>query len=410
MNNWQKVKIGDFAKNVNKKCKDNFELPVVSVTKYKGIVPSLEYFKKQIYSKDLSNYKVIKRNQFAYATIHLDEGSIGYLNLFDEALLSPMYTVFEVDESEIDIIYLYNLLKSNNLMKKYQRLGLGSVDRRKSIKFSDFANIIIELPPFKIQKKIAHILSSVDKAIEKTDQIIEKTVLLKKGLMQELLTKGIGHTKFKKTKLGEIPEGWDIIRLSDIIKELKAGVSVNSENRSIQEGEFGILKTSSVTYGIFDPSQHKKIIEEDIKRALINPKKDHIIFSRMNTPLLVGASAYVNKDYPNLYLPDRLWQFELIDNCSIVTIWLSNYLNWDPTRDRIRELATGTSASMKNISKEKLMSFEIVLPNTEEQLKIESILTVIEEKVSLNKKVKVKLLTLKKGLMQDIFNQKVEIN
>ena len=62
--------------------------------------------------------------------------------------------------------------------------------------------------PLKEQQKIASILSNVDNLIQKTDQIIEQTQRLKKGLMQRLLTKGIGHTKFKKTELGEIPEEW----------------------------------------------------------------------------------------------------------------------------------------------------------------------------------------------------------
>ena len=70
--------------------------------------------------------------------------------------------------------------------------------------------LIFLYPPLKEQQKIASILSNVDELIQKTEQIIEQTQRLKKGLMQRLLTKGIGHTKFKKTELGEIPEEWKL--------------------------------------------------------------------------------------------------------------------------------------------------------------------------------------------------------
>ena len=69
---------------------------------------------------------------------------------------------------------------------------------------------MICLPPIKEQQKISLILSSVDEKIENTDKLIEKTKELKKGLMQRLLTKGIGHDRFKDTEIGRIPEEWDI--------------------------------------------------------------------------------------------------------------------------------------------------------------------------------------------------------
>ncbi len=77
----------------------------------------------------------------------------------------------------------------------------------------------IPFPPLPEQQKISSILSKVDEQIEQTEQIIEKTELLKKGLMQKLLTKGIGHTKFKKTELGEIPEEWEIVELEKCVRE-----------------------------------------------------------------------------------------------------------------------------------------------------------------------------------------------
>ncbi|MBE2941295.1 hypothetical protein HPK04_11805, partial [Anoxybacillus flavithermus] len=87
---------------------------------------------------------------------------------------------------------------------------------RAKLNQSDLRILPIAIPPLAEQRKIAAILSSVDEAIEKTEAIIEQTEKVKKGLMQQLLTKGIGHTKFKKTEIGEIPEGWEVVELQDL--------------------------------------------------------------------------------------------------------------------------------------------------------------------------------------------------
>lgn len=101
---------------------------------------------------------------------------------------------------------------------------------------------------------------------------------------------------------------WERKKLGEIILKLESGVSVNSIDNPIRNiDEFGILKTSCIFNGKFYPIRNKKIIAVDIERAKLNPVKDSIIISRMNTPQLVGESGYVKEDYPNLFIPDRLW-------------------------------------------------------------------------------------------------------
>lgn len=185
---WNMKEFKEFVKSVAKKNTDGQIKKVVSVTKYDGIVDSLKYFKKQVYSKELKNYKIIKKNQFAYATIHLDEGSIGYLKEYDEAILSPMYTVFELNQNKINKEFFYELSKSSKLMHIYNRIGEGTVDRRKSIPFEVYGKIKLPIPPLEEQEKIATILQNVDKKIELEQKKKEQLEQLKKGLMQQLLT------------------------------------------------------------------------------------------------------------------------------------------------------------------------------------------------------------------------------
>ena len=81
-----------------------------------------------------------------------------------------------------------------------------------------FSNLPIPLPPLSEQQKIADILTTVDDHISETEALIEKTKVLKQGLMQQLLTKGIGHTEFKDTEIGRIPVEREVKRLENITK------------------------------------------------------------------------------------------------------------------------------------------------------------------------------------------------
>jgi type I restriction enzyme S subunit len=184
---WKEVHISDVSKEISLRNKEDKQLTVLSCTKYDGLVPSLEYFGRKIYSDDLSTYKIVQKNHFAYATNHIEEGSIGYNEELDEALISPMYTIFKTEKSVNDVFF-FKLLKSHRLIYEYNARMEGSIDRRGGLRWSAFSIIKIKLPSFEEQTAIAQILQAVDKELTllkaKTDKLKEQ----KKGMMQVLLT------------------------------------------------------------------------------------------------------------------------------------------------------------------------------------------------------------------------------
>jgi len=188
-----------------------------------------------------------------------------------------------------------------------------------------------------------------------------------------------------------IPKGWKEGRVGDVIEKLESGVSVNGEDRPLEKGEKGVLRVSSVTYGVFDPNAAKAIVKSDLGRSKCSPRKDRVIISRSNTGDLVGASAYVDKDYPNLYLSDKLWQ--TVPKPGISMRWLSYVLASDHSRYLLSRLATGTSGSMKNITKDELLSMRLSIPPYSEQEKIAEVICKWDEAICkvdsiLNKKKK----------------------
>jgi type I restriction enzyme S subunit len=184
---WREVHIRDVAQEVSKRNKNDNQLTVLSCTKYDGLVPSLEYFGRKIFSDDVSTYKIVPKYHFAYATNHIEEGSLGYQNILDEALISPMYTVFKTDES-INDDYLYKLLKSHPLVYQYQNRMEGSIDRRGGLRWDGFSIIKIKIPSIEEQTAIAQVLQAADKEISLLRAKADKLREQKKGLMQMLLT------------------------------------------------------------------------------------------------------------------------------------------------------------------------------------------------------------------------------
>ena len=400
---WEVSEIGRYIENISKKNKDLNIQHVVSVTKYNGIVDSLEYFDKQVFSKDISNYKIIKKDEFAYSTIHLNEGAIGYLKHCENAVLSPMYTVFKVRNDLVNNYFLYNLLKSNKYINIYEMLGEGSVDRRSSIPFNKFKEIKVAMPPIEEQEKISSILSTVDEQIDNVDALIEKNKELKKGLMQTLLTKGIGHTKFKKTEIGEIPEEWEVRRLEDICDDITIGMVKTMTKFYVDNGvplirnsdiKENTIKTDSMVY-----------LDKEFSRA--NQSKclniGQIVTVHTGD---IGTSAVIEE---NMQGAQGFATLNTTVNKSIINeYYLCWYLNSDICKNQAYSFSTGDGRNNLNL-KDFVNILAIVPSSIEEQKKIVFILNSISRKIQEYENKKQKLEELKKGLMQQLLSGKIRV-
>lgn len=199
-----KTKISSFASAITDRAPRD-TIPVYSVTKHNGFVKSSEYFKKVVHSKDLTNYKFVPNGTFAYSTIHLDEGSVGYA--LEDCLISPMYTVFSIDENRVDRQYLFYLLKSSQMLAQYQRLGDGSVHRRRSVSFERFGQLIVPLPPLQEQKRIAAILDQADALRRKRQRALDRLNQLGQAIFYEMFGDPATNPKsFPALLLGEVIE------------------------------------------------------------------------------------------------------------------------------------------------------------------------------------------------------------
>jgi type I restriction enzyme S subunit len=184
---WKVKRIADIAASVSDKNLMGDTLPVLTCSKHLGFVDSLGFFKNQVFSKDLSTYKIIRKGQIGYPANHVEEGSIGLQDLYDVALVSPIYVVFSVTE-DINSFFLHRVLKLDSYRQKFKTATTSSVDRRGSLRWPAFSEITVALPTLPEQTAIATVLSDMETEIAALEQRRDKTHALKQGMMQELLT------------------------------------------------------------------------------------------------------------------------------------------------------------------------------------------------------------------------------
>jgi len=373
-NVWEFIEIGKIAKQVSDLNNENKNYNVLSCTKYDGLVDSLRYFKKQIFSNDLNKYKKVHYNYFAYATNHIDEGSIGLQELYDVGLVSPMYTVFKT--KEVVNKYLYALLKTENYRRIYKTMMSASVDRRGSLRWKDFSKIRIPFPPYHEQQKIAEILSTCDKVIELKEKLIEQKKLQKKYLMQVLLD----HKSPNFRRIAGFEDEWKEVKLGDI-SEITTGKL--DANAMINNGKYKFFTCAKESYLINKYAFDSEALLVSGNGA--NVGYVHYYKGKFNA-------------YQRTYVLDKFKQ-----NITFIKYILDKFL-------KARIYKEKNEGNTPYIRLDTLVKMKIKIPSIIEQKTIVDILSVVDKEINLLGKELEQQKLKKKALMQLLLTGKVRVN
>jgi len=272
-----------------------------------------------------------------------------------------------------------------------------------------FQKFKVAIPTYSEQQKIASILSTVDVLIENTDYLINSYSLLKKSLMQTLLAKGIGHKKFKKTEIGEIPEEWQICELINVRDTKKKNSFIDGdwiESEYIINFEIRLIQTGNIGIGTFIENKNKKYISEKTFDALKCKEVEvgDLLICRMAEP--TGRSCII---------PDLGNKMITSVDCVIVKIneenydkrFINYYLNTESNLKNILKFEQGTTR--RRISRKNLEKILIPVPKLQEQKQISDILSTFDENLENYIEKKEKLGQLKKGLMQQLLTGKIRV-
>ena len=263
--------------------------------------------------------------------------------------------------------------------------------------------LLINTPPINEQQKIASILSGVDALIESTQKTVEKTERLKKGLMQQILTRGINHKKFKSVKwlFGKeikIPEEWEMSTIESISKKLVSGGTPSTTISEYWNGDIPWTR-SSILLDPYLKSGERFITSEGLKNSssVLIPKNNLLVSSRVsvgNISINVIDIA-ISQDVTGIIINKSYVQFEFL-------YWyLKQYIK------KLVLISQGTT--IKGFTRKELANLLIFLPSLSEQQKIASILSGVDAYIQKNQQYKERLEKLKKGLMQKLLTGQIRV-
>ena len=320
-----------------------------------------------------------------------------------DACIHDGFVWFDKLPKSIDREFFYYTLKEKEEFLASQRQS----GTQGNLNTSIVSSLRVYLPPLPEQQKIATILTSVDNVIEKTEAQINKLQDLKKGMMQELLTKGIGrggipHTEFKDSPVGRIPKSWKVVSLGDITEESAFGPRFSSDFYS-ENGNIGCIRTTDM-----DKNWDIDYSTVPLANLRFDEFKSHIL---RDGDLLVTRSGtcgvvdvFKEQSVP-MVAAAFLIRFRLSE---AVNPWFIRIaLMSSSIQENIQMLASG--GVQKNLSGTNLKTLLLPLPSREEQDLIVSIVNSGNSKIAVTNKKLRGLQSLKKALMQDLLTGKVRV-
>lgn len=255
---------------------------------------------------------------------------------------------------------------------------------------SKLETLSIEIPNISEQNKIAQTLCKVEQLVNFRKQQLAKL----DGLVKARFVEMFGNPSNNSL-------GFPYEPLSNCLLSIENGKSFVCSNDMRQEENPAILKLSAVTYGVYQQDENKAILDSSMFVKSAEVHKGDLLFTRKNTPELVGMCAYVNDTAPNLMMPDLI--FRLNTNEKINKIFLWKLINHEFFRGKIQNIATGSAKSMSNISKERLEKLAIILPPLHLQNDFAALVERVDQQKQTIQQSLEKLELLKKALMQEYF-------
>lgn len=349
-------------------------------------------------SGKIIQYHFVEKNSINSSTIQFDTDTVLYSKLrpnLNKVVLPDKdgYATSEIlplkpDLSVLIKEYLVYFLRSSYFVNYICTKVSGAKMPRASRK--ELLNSIIPLPPLDEQKRIAAILDKATELITLRKQQIEQLDLLVKSRFVEMF----GNPATNSMK-------WDTPYLSDCLLSIDNGKSFVCENYC-RTGDYpAVLKLSAATYGYYNPEENKAVISPKLFITKAEVHAGDLLFTRKNTPDLVGMCAYIFTTPPKLMMPDLIFRLNTKANCN--KIFLCQLINLGLFRPRVQSLSGGSAKSMSNISKERLGKMRIPLPPLPLQNEFASFVNHIEKIKSTLQQSLEKLELNYKALMQTYF-------
>ena len=401
---WEVARLGEFV-DINKKSIDPSKdsqngkflyIDIDAVENGTGVIRNA----KEILGKDAPSRarRVIYYNDVLMSTVRPYLKAFAIVpKSFHNQICSTGFAVLTCGDKIIPF-YLFHTLFTKSVINQCKKMMVGG--QYPALSTSQVGKIRIPIPPLPEQKKIADVLSTVDQGIEKVGEAIKKTQRLKNGLMQKLLTKGIGHKEFKETEIGRIPREWDVMKLGEIAN-VRYGLG---QPPALETNGIPMIRATNVKRG--------RIVREGL--IFINPgavPNSRDPFLSVGDILVVRSGAYTG----DVALVTKEWEGAIAGYDLIVTPsgtidsqFLTYYLLSPPVQKR-HFVGLKVRSAQPHLNSSQVEETPIPLPPLQEQQRIAEILSTVDERLESLRNRKEKLGRIKKGLMNDLLTGKVRV-
>ena len=305
-----------------------------------------------------------------------------------EACIHDGFVVFRNLSKEMDTEFLFYVLQ------KYESkfAGMRQTGTQGNLNTNLVGNTLIPLPSLSEQRAIVGVLGVVDSVIAKTGEVIAKTERLKKGLMQTLLTRGIGHKEYKQTPIGTIPKEWDVVTLGDVCDQRSEMFQPSGNNNyrfvGLEHISSGETRIHTSAQDVAVKSSKFKFYSGDVLYGKLRPYLDKAV--------LVDFDGICSTDLLVLKSKEGITKGFLV-----YVLHSERFLK--------HAITTTSGTNHPRTSWKAISRFKLGLPKTPEQQKIAETLSSIDRKLELERIEKAKLDHIKRGLMDLLLTGKIRV-
>ena len=358
---------------------------VYSVTNSQGFVPSTDYFSKEVFSKDLSTYKVVRNGMIAYNPSRINVGSVAVQRAAEQVIVSPLYVVFSVNETELLPEFLSYYLHSDAGLQQIAAHTSGSV--RDSLKFTALQDI--EINQYSIETQNEMILT-----LTKIESVIQKRKLILKKLDDLIMSKFSALFGSPETNAMQ----WEKCCLSEVMVKSNNGLSRRGNDA---DGDI-VLRLVEVQEGYIDYSNPNRIKLNSSEKERYRLIDNDFLFARVNgNPSNVGRCAVFKEIDEAVYHNDHTIRVHF-DMTRVDSRYLSILLNSQFGKKQMRRHIK-TSAGQYTISQDGISVVEVLLPSIELQKEFGCFVEQVERAKESAKQNLEQLETCYKALLQQYF-------
>lgn len=324
-----------------------------------------------------------------FSKIDARNGAVGLIpGDITKAVVTSEYPVFVPKADKLRAAYLNYLLRADHFKADLQRKASGT-SGRKRVTPEGFLRLVVPVPSLAEQDAL---VATYAEALTRAEKLTHEADVLERAGWQAFEA-ALGLTPLPpapdrpvfvarftdverwshESILHALSGGasyapsWPLERLGDLVADLENGWSPKCHDHPARDGKWGVLKLGAVSFGTFNGAENKELPERLMPRFAYEVRPGDVLISRANVVRYVGACVYVEKLRPQLLLCDKIFRVRFQSNGRLLPRFLAEAMKLNSVREQIEARLTGTSPTMKNISKPSLLDLRFPLPDPDMQ-------------------------------------------